>query len=160
MTTRGALPTILVLLALMLAACAGSGGGASSTPSLEATGSPLVPESPGGSAAPSGSVGGPVTTPEQAWAAVVATEPRFANITPPDPDLIGQSAWYEVTPASGAGAFIVSVTVGWGDCPSGCIDQHTWQYSVAPDGIVTLQSETGAEPPPDAFPDGGGADAY
>jgi hypothetical protein len=159
MTTRRALPTILLLAALGLAACSG-GAGASVDPSLTATGSPLVPESPAGSAAPSAPAGGPVTTPEQAWAAVVAVEPRFANIGPLDPDLIGQSAWYEIEPASGVGAFIVSVTVGWGDCPAGCIDQHTWQYAVGPDGTVTLQSESGPQPPPDAFPDSGGADAY
>ena len=65
-----------------------------------------------------------------------------------------------MAPASGVGAFIVSVTVGWGDCQSGCIDKHTWQYAVAPDGTVTLQSEAGPEPPSDAFPDAGGTDAY
>jgi hypothetical protein len=150
---RRTLPAFLLLAAVGLAACTGSGGGASAAPSLEATGSPLVPES----AAPSAD--GPVTTPEQAWAAVKASDPRFANIMPKDPDLIGQSAWYEVVPASGVGAFIVTVNVGWGDCPSGCIDQHVWTFSVAPDGTVTLQSETGDEPPPDAFP-ATGSDAY
>ena len=104
--------------------------------------------------------GGPVTTPEQAWAAVAATDPRFANIQLKDPDLIGQSAWYEVMPPSGVGAFIVTVYVGWGDCPAGCIDHHTWTFSVAPDGTVTLQSEEGDEPPTDAFPAAGGSDAY
>ena len=68
-------------------------------------------------------------------AAVVAAEPRFAGIGPRDPDLIGQSAWYEAKPASGVGAFVVIVTVGWGDCQSGCIERHTWTYAVAPDGI-------------------------
>ena len=151
---RRAIPAVLLLAVFGLAACSGSGGGASGAPSLEPTGSPLVPAS----GAPS--AGGPITTPEQAWAAVMATDPRFANIMPKDPDLIGQSAWYEVMPASGVGAFIVSVNVGWGDCPAGCIDQHTWQFSVAPDGTVTLQSEAGDEPPPDAFPAPGGTDAY
>ena len=158
MYRRLALPTILLplLAALLLAACSGAGGGASAAPSLSASGSPLVPASAGASAP----AGGPVTTPEQAWAAVAATDPRFADIEPKDPDLIGQSAWYEVTPASGVGAFIVTVYVGWGDCPAGCIDHHTWTFSVAPDGTVTLQSEDGDEPPTDAFPDAGGTDAY
>jgi hypothetical protein len=157
MTTRLALPAVLLLAALGLAACSG-GTGASPNPSFSA--SQVAPESPGTSGAPSAPVGGPVTTPEQAWAAVAASDPRFANIGPLDPDLIGQAAWYEVKPASGVGAFLVNVTVGWGDCPSGCIDQHTWTYAVAPDGTVTLQTETGAEPPPDAFPESGGVDAY
>ena len=156
MTTRPALPAILFLLAALVVAACGTTGG-SAAPSFSAT--QVVPESPGASVDPSAPVVGPVTTPGQAWAAVVATEPRFANIGPMDPELIGQSAWYEVTPASGVGAFIVSVTVGWGDCPAGCIDRHTWTYAVAPDGTVALQNESGAEPPPDAFPAAGGADA-
>ena len=66
--------------------------------------------------------------------------------------MIGQSSWYEVAPASGVGAFLVAVTVGWGDCPSGCIDEHTWLYAVAPDGTVTLQRESGDAVPPSAWP--------
>ena len=63
-------------------------------------------------------------------------------------------------PASGVGAYIVTVTVGWGDCPAGCIERHTWQYAVAPDGTVTLQAEDGGSVPPDAWPTGGGSDEY
>jgi hypothetical protein len=85
-------------------------------------------------------------------AAIVAVEPSFAGIGPRNPDLIGQSAWYEAKPASGVGAFVVTIQVGWGDCQSGCIDRHTWTYAVAPDGTVTLLSETGGEVPPDAMP--------
>ena len=85
-------------------------------------------------------------------AAVVAAEPRFAGIGPRDPDLIGQSAWYEAKPASGVGAFVVTVSVGWGDCQSGCIERHTWTYAVAPDGSVRLLSETGDPVPADALP--------
>lgn len=146
MNRRPALPaTILLLsLSLVLAACAGGGAGASPDPSFSAAPLPSGPAS-----LPPGAT---VDTPEAAWAAVVATEPRFANIQPQDPNLIGQSAWYEVMPASGVGAFIVRVTVGWGDCPAGCIDKHMWQFAVAPDGSVTLQSEEGDSPPPDAFP--------
>ena len=151
---RRALPgTILLAASLVLAACAGTDGGASARPSLSAE-----PLPSGAASLPPGAT---VDTPEAAWAAVVATEPRFAGIQPLDPELIGQSAWYEVMPASGVGAFIVRVTVGWGDCPAGCIDQHTWQFAVAPDGTVTLQSEEGDSPPPDAFPDAAdGQDEY
>jgi hypothetical protein len=116
-----------------------------------------------GAAAPSSSPapsfdGGPVTTEEQAIARVVAHEPRLAGIVKRDPDMIGQSSWYEVTPASGVGAFIVTVRIGWGDCQAGCIDEHTWVYAVSPDGNVTLQSEGGGTVPDSAWPGGGGED--
>jgi len=153
MTSRLAAPFSLLALAVLAAGCAASGG--ASTP---ASGTPASLE-PGVSPAPSFELVGPVTTPEQAWAAVVAAEPRFADVQPLDPDLIGQSAWYEVEPASGVGAYIVTITIGWGDCQAGCIDEHTWQYAVGPDGTVTLQSESGDSVPPDAFPDGSTTDA-
>ncbi|MEX1171534.1 MAG: carboxypeptidase-like regulatory domain-containing protein, partial [Chloroflexota bacterium] len=141
---RPARPTLLILaivaVAAVLAAC---GGGATSSPSP--TPNPTV-----------GPVG-PVTTPEQAVAAVVAHEPRLTGIGPLDPDMIGQSAWYEVAPASGVGAFLVSVRVGWGDCPAGCINEHSWVYAVQPDGTVSLQSEGGDPVPPDVWPSPVGA---
>lgn len=91
-------------------------------------------------------------------AAIVAVEPRFAGIGPVNPDLVGQAAWYDAKPASGVGAFVVTIQVGWGDCPAGCIERHTWTYAVAPDGTVKLLSEGGDPVPPDAFPkpDAGG----
>jgi hypothetical protein len=68
------------------------------------------------------------------------------------PDAIGQSAWYQVTPASGVGAFIVEVRLGWGDCQAGCIDEHRWTYAVKPDGTVSVVSEVGPAVPDDAWP--------
>ncbi|MFL5710964.1 MAG: carboxypeptidase-like regulatory domain-containing protein [Chloroflexota bacterium] len=111
----------------------------------------------GGSAsgsAPSASAGagGAVRTESDAVARVIASEPRFAGITPRDPDLIGQGSWYEATPASGVGAFLVTMRIGWGDCPAGCIDEHSWTYAVGPDGSVKLQSEAGSPVPADAWP--------
>jgi hypothetical protein len=99
----------------------------------------------------------PVTTAAEAVARVIALEPRLTGIAPRDPGLIGQAAWYEVTPASGVGAFVVTVRIGWGDCPAGCINEHSWTYAVLPDGTVNLQSEGGAEVPMDAWPAPGGA---
>jgi hypothetical protein len=93
-----------------------------------------------------------VDSPEDAVGAVIAHEPRLTGITPQDPDLIGQSAWYEVAEASGVGAYVVQVRVGWGDCPSGCIDEHTWTYAVLPDGTVNLQEQAGPTVPDDAWP--------
>lgn len=125
----------LTVLVLVHSACGGAGG--SPTPAPTPT-------------------QGPVTTPDEAVAAVVRREPRLTGIQPFDPDVIGQSAGYEVTPASGVGAFLVSVRVGWGDCEAGCIDEHTWVYAVLPDGSVTLQSEGGSAVPPDVWPSPGG----
>ena len=93
-----------------------------------------------------------VTTPEAAVAQVINTEKPLSGITPRNPDAIGQSAWYEVAPASGVGAFVVTVRIGWGDCPAGCINQHVWHYAVTPDGAVSLVSEEGAAVPDDAWP--------
>jgi hypothetical protein len=138
------LATLLLAIVIGTTACAGS-----SSPS----------GSPGASPAPS--VGGPVTTPEDAVARVVAHEPRFAGISERDPEMIGQASWYEVAPASGVGAYVVTMHVGWGDCQAGCIEGHSWVYAVAPDGTVTLQSEEGDPVPVDALPSpgsgGGGA---
>jgi hypothetical protein len=129
---------ILMIIALVVAGCAGGSG-----------------SDPGSSDSP-GATQDPITTPEQAVAAVIAAEPRLTGIGPLDPDLIGQSSWVEVAPASGVGAFLVNVRVGWGDCPAGCISEHTWVYAVAPDGTVTLQSEGGEPVPDDAWPSPGG----
>ena len=93
-----------------------------------------------------------MTTPDQALARVVAAEPRIAGIKAHDANAIGQAAWYEVTPASGVGAFLVKIHLGWGDCPAGCISQHSWLYAVMPDGTVNLQSQDGDAVPPDAWP--------
>jgi hypothetical protein len=107
---------------------------------------------PSSSAAP---IQGVVDTPEEAVAAVVAFDPRFEGIAPLLADVIGQSSWYAVQPASGVGAFIVEMHVGWGDCQAGCIDQHVWTFVVQPDGAVALQSERGDPVPAEAFPAGG-----
>jgi hypothetical protein len=96
--------------------------------------------------------GGLVTQPAQAIARVIAREPRLTGIQPFDSGLIGQSSWYTVEAASGVGAFIVGVRIGWGDCEAGCIDQHTWSLAVAPDGSVTVLSEAGQPVPDDAWP--------
>ena len=95
----------------------------------------------------------PVTTPEAAVARVIASEPRLNGIAPRNPDAIGQASWYEVAPASGVGAFVVTVRIGWGDCPAGCIDEHIWHYAVGPDGSVSVVSESGVAVPDDAWPD-------
>src|SRR4029079_11873065 len=101
-------------------------------------------------ASPSAPIGGPVRTESDAVARVIASEPRFRGIPARARVLIVQAAWYEFTPASGVGAFLVTMRIGWGDCPAGCIDEHSWTYAVGPDGSVKLQSEAGSPVPSDA----------
>ena len=96
--------------------------------------------------------GGLVTLPDQAIARVIQQEPRLTGIQPFDSGLIGQSSWYTVEAASGVGAFIVTIHLGWGDCEAGCIDEHTWTMAVKPDGELTILSETGPPVPADAWP--------
>lgn len=123
---------VLALIAVALAGCAGAASGS-------------MPPGP------------LVTTPAQAVARVIAANPRLTGIQPFDTGLIGQSSWFTVEPASGVGAFIVTMRVGWGDCESGCIDEHSWVYAVAPDGGVTVLNEAGPQVPRDAWPSPDGA---
>ncbi len=74
---------------------------------------------------------------------VLAEQARFAGILGVDPNLIGQSSWYEVVEA-GTGWEVV-VRIGWGDCPAGCISEHRWIYAVSGEGSVTLLREEGDE---------------
>ena len=120
-----------LFIAAAVAGCAGTASGTDPRPTL----------------AP-----GPVTTPADALARVVAFEPRLAGIKPFDTGLIGQSSSFTVEPASGVGVFVVMVRVGWGDCQAGCISEHSWVYAVGPDGAVSVSSEGGPAVPPDAWP--------
>ena len=92
----------------------------------------------------------PAVTPisaDAAVAAVLAQDPMFAGIEPRDPDLIGQAAWSEVTETDDG--WEVVIRIGWGDCPAGCISEHTWTYAVSPTGEVNLVDEAGAPLPTD-----------
>jgi carboxypeptidase family protein len=110
-----------VLIALLLAACASS-------------------------AAPPSGTGGRVDSAAAAAARVLAANPQFAGIGPLNNDMIGQCCWYQVTEAPGG--YQVTIHVGWGDCPAGCIDKHEWTYLVsAADGVVSLIGETGPPVP-------------
>ena len=137
MTARIVRMLLVVMVALVAASC---GGGFSA---IAPTASPVP------------SAAGPVVTAADAVQRVITENPRFTGITARDPNLIGQANWYEVVPASGVGAFIVTMRIGWGDCPAGCIDEHTWTYAVGPTGFVTLQSEAGSPVPSDAWPSPG-----
>jgi hypothetical protein len=123
-TTR---PALLLMSLLIVAACSAAAPSPSPSPSPTA-----------------------VTSPEQAAARVKAEHPEFAGLTPPNPDLIGACCWYEATAVEGG--YQVVVTIGWGDCPAGCIDRHVWTFAVAPDGRVGLIGEEGPPVPADQMP--------
>lgn len=147
-TRRPVRPTLVALLAaatLLVGACA-AGAAPSTTPI------PTAPAEPGS------------LTRDEAAALVLASDPRFAGIGPLDPDLIGQSAWYEVSP--GTVGWRVTITKGWGDCQAGCISRHVWVFDVDGTGTVALVEESGdplegvtGTPGPIevAVPDGAGA---
>lgn len=122
---------IAAACAAMLAACAGP----AATPSPEPT--PRPTPTP---------VGAPVSNAEEAAALVIATDPRFTGTTPLNPDVIGASRWWTSSPLSDGG-FRIELTIGWGDCPAGCINRHVWTYDVAADGTLKLVSETGDDVP-------------
>ncbi len=152
--TRPSAPALVipVLLLLVVSACASGAAPAASVPgsSLPTPSASLFVASPSPSATPASR---PATTPEEAAALVIASDPRFQGIGKKDPDLIGGCCFYEAT-AMGGGSFSVTIEIGWGDCPSGCIDRHRWLYVVNQDGAIGLRSEQG--PPVPAGTSGAG----
>ena len=131
---------LLLLLAVVLSvgAC-GSGG-----PSSPDTASPFPSPTP---------IVVDVSSPEDAAALVIATDPRFAGAIKLTPDIIGASRWWESEALQGGG-FRIKVTIGWGDCPAGCINRHSWTYDVTSDGQVSLVSEDGDPVPAGSFTPG------
>ena len=123
-----------LLVAIVVAGCAGAGA----TPTPSPLPSPRATPTP---------VGARVTNPQEAAALVIPVNPLFAGAMPLDPELIGQSRWWASSPLAGGG-YRIEVTVGWGDCPAGCINRHVWTYDVTPDGTPTLVEESGDEVPP------------
>ncbi len=115
--------------------------GSSTSPDASVVASAPLSTSPGASSSASPRV----TTPAAAARLVLATDPRFLGIRPYDPSLIGQAAWYQVSRTPDG--YRVVVRIGWGDCPSGCIDEHRWTFDVSGAGGVRLVSETGPAVP-------------
>jgi hypothetical protein len=127
---------VLVTLALAVGAC-----NQSATPGPSA-----LPSGPTGSAPSSiGPTSATITSPEAAAAAVIGSDPRFAGLTPQDPNVIGQCCFYSVK--SAADGYVVTIEVGWGDCQAGCIDRHHWTYAVKTDGTIHLDREDGPPVP-------------
>lgn len=125
-------------LAFALAACGGAS--ASTAPSTEPTLRPTPTP-----------IAVPVLTPADAAALVIAADPRFAGAIERTPDVIGASKWWTATPLEGGG-YRIELTMGWGDCPAGCINRHTWTFEVSPDGRLTAKGETG-DPIPVPLPE-------
>jgi hypothetical protein len=136
---RGSLPGVPVVAALTvvasltLAGCLAAGPGA-----------------PGQSASAGAPTPTPVTAPvaslEDAAARAIATDPHFAGATEVQPGSIGLTKWW-TGEALDSGAYTIEITLGWGDCPAGCINHHTWTFEVAADGGVTPKGESGDPTP-------------
>lgn len=124
-------------ISLGLAACSTAGGGATTPPSNPPTARPTPTP-----------ITAPASTKEEAATLVLATNPIFSGTTEFDPDMIGGSRWWKATPLDGGG-WSIEVTIGWGDCPAGCIERHVWTYEVRPTGAVELVSESGDPVPSD-----------
>ena len=126
----------LPITLLAVAACGASGGSSAPGASSQPTPTPV------------GSTG--ASSLDEAAAIVIASDPQFAGVTKYDPDLIGASRWWEGEATSSG--YEVRITIGWGDCPAGCIDKHVWTYTVTPDGVASLVSESGDPLPEGSLP--------
>ena len=129
---------LLLPLAILLVAACGPGGGSGTPPP---SGSPEPTPTP---------IGSGVANVDEAAAIVIASDPRFAGVTKLDPNLIGASTWWEGVATDNG--YAITITIGWGDCPAGCIFRHVWNFSVTPDGDMTLNSETGDPLPAGSLP--------
>jgi len=144
---------ILAVGSLVFGACASpattpaSTSGAVLSPGASTPGQQTsAPVSAATSPAPQTSGGSPstlnVTSAAHAAALVLASNPLFAQIVPPSLGSINHAATYSAYPARGG--FSVSVVMGSGDCLSGCVNTHTWNYVVNTAGEVGLLNETGS----------------
>jgi len=134
---------VALVLAFVVGGCAATGPAATGSAPTGPGGSGAdasgpVPTRPGATRSPS-SAG--VTNADEAMATVRARSPLFDGIQHKDPNRVGQASWWDAQPA--ANGWLVTVEVGWGDCQAGCIDRHTWTWTVAGDGSTTFGGEQG-----------------
>jgi len=115
---------LLLAVSVAVAGCAVSGGALGSA----SPGPPTMPAAP-------------VLSPEDAAARVIATDQRFAGAAELVPGVIGSSKWWRAAPV-GDGGYSIAITLGSGDCPAGCISQHTWTFTVSADGSVTKAGDS------------------
>jgi hypothetical protein len=133
-TTRRARLAAAALLVATVAACS---AGASASPSPAPTPRPTPTR-----------IVSKVISPADAAALVIVTNPVFFGAVEQTPDLIGGSKYWTATPRDGGG-YRIELTIGWGDCPAGCIERHVWTFDVDADGAVNLVGETGDPMPSD-----------
>ncbi len=121
---------VALLAALLLAAC-GPGAGEGTPPAASTA---------------------TIDSSDEAAQLVIASDPRLAamELGPRDPELTGGCCWYEAKAVEGG--YEVVIVVGWGDCPSGCINEHRWTYAVTANGEVTPSGESGDPVPPGPLP--------
>ena len=102
--------------------------------------------------APRIAVSPPIESGAEANAAVLALGTPFASFAPIESAMIGANETYEVKGSEGGdAAWIVIYTYGWGDCPAGCIDRHSWAFQVdSRTGAATYDSQMGPSLPTDA----------
>lgn len=147
----------ILLLSLVVLACAGQPTGTASPAPGGPTPSPRPSVTPAPSPTPLPSPSpGAVASPAQAAARVFASDPQFASMGPLLPDVIGQCCFYEAVEV--ADGYEVTIEIGWGDCQAGCINRHRWLFHVGFDGTINLLNEEGDEPL-DAPPVGGAGPA-
>jgi hypothetical protein len=91
-----------------------------------------------------------VSNAADAAAIVIASDPRFAGTMEQRPDVIGASRWWTAKSLPGGG-YRIELTIGWGDCPSGCINRHVWTFDVDASGGLTPVNESG-DPVPSTLP--------
>lgn len=130
--------TVLARVALVWPLALLLGCSAASAPGPTGPGVPVLPTA-STSATATASAGGAVDTPEEAVAAVARFDSNFLGYPRKDPDLIGQSAWVDVTARDGG--FELTFFRGSGDCPAGCIDRMYAKFVVHADGTVQKRCE-------------------
>ena len=127
-------PLAASLLVAAISACSAAGAPSPTPePTVRPTSTPIVTR---------------VSSPADAAALVIDTNPIFAGTMELRPDVIGMSRWWTATPLV-TGGYRVELTVGWGDCMAGCIERHVWIFEVDASGGVKLVSETGDPVPSD-----------
>ena len=130
-------PVHVTRLALLVGVLLALGACATATPTpLPSVSSPPSTTAPSATPVPT-----TIDSAEAAAALVLGSDPRFAGLKDRDPDLIGQCCWWTATQRDGG--YDVTVEIGWGDCPAGCIERHRWSYRVTSGAALSLVAENG-----------------
>jgi hypothetical protein len=54
----------------------------------------------------------------------------------------------DIRASAASGGWRLDYSIGFGDCPAGCINRFTWSFSVGATGTVQYLGSTGSPPPP------------